>query len=167
MMVSIIKSALNGLPNLPVNEILERLNNIVKKINLGRLRMSLNVAKIDKNEIQISAAAMPPTYLFKANSNTCEEIMIEGLPLGGLKNEKFKMLKELSKGDVLVMLSDGLPASNEKQEMYDYDRIKELISKIIQGAKEIKKQLFDSLNLWINGGVPEDDVTLVIVKKVA
>ena len=31
MMVSIIKSALNGLPNLPVNEILERLNNIVKK----------------------------------------------------------------------------------------------------------------------------------------
>ena len=60
MMVSIIKSALNGLPNLPVNEILERLNNIVKKINLGRLRMSLNVAKIDKNEIQISAAAMPP-----------------------------------------------------------------------------------------------------------
>ena len=51
MMVSIIKSALNGLPNLPVNEILERLNNIVKKINLGRLRMSLNVAKIDKNVI--------------------------------------------------------------------------------------------------------------------
>ena len=80
MMVSIIKSALNGLPNLPVNEILERLNNIVKKINLGRLRMSLNVAKIDKNQIQISAAAMPPTYLFNAKSNVCEEIMIEGLP---------------------------------------------------------------------------------------
>ena len=170
MMVSIIKSALNGLPNLPVNEILERLNNIVKKINLGRLRMSLNVAKIDKNEIQISAAAMPPTYLFKAKSNTCEEILIEGLPLGGLKNEKFTMLKKnFQKGDVLVMLSDGLPeASNENKEMYDYDRIKELISKNhTKEPREIKKQLFDSLNLWINGGVPDDDVTLVIVKKVA
>ena len=66
MMVSIIKSALNGLPVLPVNEILERLNNIVKKINLGRLRMSLNVVKINKNEIEISAAAMPPSYLFNS-----------------------------------------------------------------------------------------------------
>ena len=170
MMVSIIKSALNGLPELPVNQILERLNNIVKKINLGRLRMSLNVAKISNSEIEISAAAMPPTYLYKAKTNKCEEIMIEGLPLGGLKNEKFSMLKmPFQKGDILVMLSDGLPeASNEKQEMYDYDRIKELISKNhTKEPKEIKKQLFDSLNLWINGGVPDDDVTLVIVKKVA
>lgn len=170
MMVSIIKSALNGLPELPVNQILERLNNIVKKINLGRLRMSLNVAKISNSEIEISAAAMPPTYLYNAKTNKCEEIMIEGLPLGGLKNEKFSMLKmPFQKGDVLVMLSDGLPeASNEKQEMYDYDRIKELISKNhTKEPKEIKKQLFDSLNLWINGGVPDDDVTLVIVKKVA
>ena len=36
---------------------------------------------------------MPPTYLYKAKTNKCEEIMIEGLPLGGLKNEKFSMLK--------------------------------------------------------------------------
>ena len=49
--------------------------------------------------------------------------------LGWLENEKFTMLKKkFQKGDVLVMLSDGLPeASNENKEMYDYDRIKELI----------------------------------------
>jgi len=170
MMVSIIKSALNGLPVLPVNEILERLNNIVKKINLGRLRMSLNVAKINKNEIEISAAAMPPTYLFNAKSNKCEEIMIEGLPLGGLKNEKFSMLKKsFQKGDVLVMLSDGLPeASNENNQMYDYDRIIDLIKKNnTKEPEEIKAEFFDSLNSWLNGGIPEDDVTLVIIKKVA
>ena len=170
MMVSIIKSALNGLPVLPVNEILERLNNIVKKINLGRLRMSLNVAKINKNEIEISAAAMPPTYLFKAKSKICEEIMIEGLPLGGLKDEKFSMLKKsFQKGDVLVMLSDGLPeASNENKEMYDYDRIVDIITKNhTKHPEDIKKEFFNSLNSWLNGGIPEDDVTLVIVKKVA
>ena len=49
--------------------------------------------------------------------------------------------KNFQKGDVLVMLSDGLPeASNENKEMYDYDRIKELISKITK-EQEIKKQL--------------------------
>ena len=170
MMVSIIKSALNGLPELPVNQILERLNNIVKKINLGRLRMSLNVAKISNNEIEISAAAMPPTYLYKAKTNKCEEIMIEGLPLGGLKNEKFSMLKiPFQKGDVLVMLSDGLPeASNGNNEMYDYDRIIDLITKNhSKDPEEIKTKFFSSLDSWLNGGIPDDDVTLVIVKKVA
>ncbi|MBF11214.1 MAG: hypothetical protein CMC63_03190 [Flavobacteriaceae bacterium] len=170
MMVSIIKSALNGLPTLPVNEILERLNNIVKKINLGRLRMSLNVARISNREIEISAAAMPPTYLFKAKSNKCEEIMIEGLPLGGLKDEKFSMIKKpFEKGDVLVMLSDGLPeASNENKEMYDYDRIIELITKNhSKEPEDIKTEFFKSLDSWLEGGIPDDDVTLVIVKKVA
>jgi hypothetical protein len=170
MMVSIIKSALNGLPVLPVNEILERLNNIVKKINLGRLRMSLNVVKINKNEIEISAAAMPPSYLFNAKSKKCEEIMIEGLPLGGLKDEKFTMLKKsFQKGDVLVMLSDGLPeASDENNEMYDYDRIVDLITKnYTKEPEEIKAEFFKSLDSWLSGGIPDDDVTLVIVKKVA
>ena len=168
MMVSIIKSALNGLPALPVNEILGRLNNIVKRINLGRLRMSLNVAKISKNYIEISAAAMPPTYLFKSKSNKCKEIMIEGLPLGGLKDEKFNLEKhKFESGDILVMLSDGLPeAANYKNEMFDYERIKLLIEK--NGNKkpiELKQILFDKLNYWLDGGIPEDDVTLVVVKK--
>ena len=132
--------------------------------------MSLNVAKVNKNEIEISAAAMPPTYLFNAKSNKCEEIMIEGLPLGGLKDEKFsKLKKSFQKGDVLVMLSDGLPeASNENNEMYDYDRIVDLIVKNhAKEPEEIKSELFNSLNSWLNGGIPEDDVTLVIIKKVA
>ena len=34
---------------------------------------------------------MPPTYLFNAKSNRCEEIMTEGLPLGGLKNDEIKV----------------------------------------------------------------------------
>ena len=132
--------------------------------------MSLNVAKISNNEIEISAAAMPPTYLYKAKTNKCKEIMIEGLPLGGLKNEKFSMLKmPFQKGDVLVMLSDGLPeASNENNEMYDYDRIIDLITKNhSKNPEEIKTKFFSSLSSWLNGGIPDDDVTLVIVKKVA
>ena len=85
------------------------------------LDTSPTLSETNKNEIEISAAAMPPSYLFNAKSKKCEEIMIEGLPLGGLKDEKFTMLKKsFQKGDVLVMLSDGLPeASDENNEMYD------------------------------------------------
>ena len=36
------------------------------------------------NNIEISAAAMPPTYLFtKQSLNKCEELMIEGLTVWG------------------------------------------------------------------------------------
>ena len=46
-------------------------------------------------------------------------------------DSQFTMLKKsFQKGDVLVMLSDGLPeASDENNEMYDYDRIVDLITK--------------------------------------
>ena len=32
---------------------------------------------------------MPPVYLYNSKSKKTEEILIRGLPLGGLKNEKF------------------------------------------------------------------------------
>ena len=129
--------------------------------------MSLNVARVSKNNIEISAAAMPPTYLFESKSKKCKEIMIEGLPLGGLKDEKVNLEKhKFELGDILVMLSDGLPeAANDKNEMFDYERIKLLIEK--NGNKkpnELKQILFEKLNHWLNGGIPEDDVTLVVVK---
>ena len=53
-----------------------------------------------------------------------------------------------------------------KNEMFDYERIKLLIEK--NGNKkpiELKQILFDKLNYWLDGGIPEDDVTLVVVKK--
>lgn len=170
MMVSITKSALSGLPIMSVEKLLARLNNIVKKINLGRLRMSLTIVKITSNEIELSGAAMPPAFFYDQKEKQCKEIMLEGLPLGGLKNETFtKVTNKFEKGDVLILLSDGLPeAMNENGELFDYARIENLINASSdQSSEEIKNKLFEELNTWLNGGIPEDDVTLVVVKKTA
>lgn len=168
MMVSIIKSALNSLPTLPVNKILEELNRIVKKIDLKRIKMSLVVSKITKDKIILSSAAMPPVYFYNAKEKKCEEILIEGIPLGGLKNETYDILnKKFQKDDVLIMLSDGLPeAVNKDNEMYDYDRIKSFIlENVTKSAEEIKDLLLKELDLWMGGVIPDDDVTFVVVKK--
>ena len=93
--------------------------------------------------------------------------MIEGLPLGGLKDEKFEVLnRSFESGDLLVMISDGLPeASNNEGEMFDYPRIKKIIeSNHDKSTEDIKNIIFNNLNKWISNGIPEDDVTLVIVK---
>ena len=104
MMVSIIKSGLNGLPSLSTDKVLYELNNIVKKIDLGTLKMSLNICEIKNGSITLSSAAMPPIYLYNSKSKKTEEILIRGLPLGGLKNETFDIQKKkFNKGDVLIL----------------------------------------------------------------
>ena len=169
MMVSIIKSGLNGLPALSTNKVLYELNNIVKKIDLGTLKMSLNICEIKKDSIMLSSAAMPPIYLYNSKSKKTEEILIRGLPLGGLKNETFDIQKrKFNKGDVLVLLSDGLPeAENDAGELYDYERVIDLISKnASKSAEELKSKLIGEVDIWLKGGIPDDDVTIVVVKKV-
>ena len=169
MMVSIIKSGLNGLPALSTNKVLYELNNIVKKIDLGTLKMSLNICEVTKNSITLSSAAMPPIYLYNSKSKKTEEILIRGLPLGGLKNETFDIEKrKFSKGDVLVLLSDGLPeAENDAGELYDYERVVNLINKnASKSAEELKNKLIGEVDIWLKGGIPDDDVTIVVIKKV-
>jgi serine phosphatase RsbU (regulator of sigma subunit) len=168
MMVSITKAGLNGIDALAPNIILQKLNKVVKKVDLGTLRMSLNIVEVAANEIKMSSAAMPPIYLYKANSNSVEEIMNSGLPLGGLKNEEFEQLtRSFEPGDVLIQLSDGLPEAPSKSgEMYDYDRLRSLIQTACsQSAQGIINTLVQSVDLWMGGSHNPDDITLVVIKK--
>ncbi len=168
MMVSIIKSGLNGLPALSTNKVLYELNNIVKKIDLGTLKMSLNICEVTKDSITLSSAAMPPIYLYNSKSKKTEEILIRGLPLGGLKNENFDIEKrKFNKGDILVMLSDGLPeAENSNGQLYDYDRVKKMITNNAKlSADELKTKLINEVDIWLEGRVPDDDVTFVVIKQ--
>ena len=170
MMVSITKAGLNGIEALAPNVILQKLNKVVKKVDLGTLRMSLNIVEISDKELNMSSAAMPPIYLYKNSSNTVEELMQSGLPLGGLKDETFDQLtRSFESGDVLIQLSDGLPeAPNSKGELYDYDRLKSLIQASGQlSAQKIIDVLIESVDQWLEGNRNPDDITLVVTKKIA
>jgi sigma-B regulation protein RsbU (phosphoserine phosphatase) len=168
MMVSVTKAGLNGINPVKPNKILQRMNSVVKRIDLGTLRMSLNIAEITQNEVYLSSAAMPPIYLYKNSSNTVEELMQSGLPLGGLKDETFNLItRTFEYGDVLIQLSDGLPeAPNAKGELYDYDQLKSLIQ--VSGhlsAQKIIDVLIESVDQWLEGMRNPDDITLVVIKK--
>ena len=168
MMVSITKAGLNGIEAIAPNVILQKLNKVVKKVDLGTLRMSLNIVEISQNELNMSSAAMPPIYLYKSGANTVEELMQSGLPLGGLKNESFEQIKRnFESGDVLIQLSDGLPeAPNSKGEMYDYERLRALIQTSCHlTAKEIINVLIQSVDQWLEGKHNPDDITLIVTKK--
>ena len=168
MMVSVTKTALNGLADLKPNQMLNRLNSVIKKVDLGILRMSLNVVEFGKNEITLSSAAMPPIYFYNAKEGLLEEFSNNGLPLGSLRNEEYVLEKrKFREGDVLVQFSDGLPeAPNLAGDLYDYDRLKSLIQNSCHlSANEIIDTLVKSVDEWMQGQSNPVDITLVVTKK--
>ena len=170
IMVSVTKAGLNGLPMGPPDKILGQLNRIVKRVNFGRLRMSLSVAKFHKNSVELCSAAMPPTYYFSNKINKTEEILVPNLPLGGIESEEFNGVKKDFKiGDVMVMISDGLPElPNPSNDLLNYEKVHNCIEKnSYKSAEEIKDALVDLSNEWAKGVMNPDDITIVVIKKAA
>lgn len=168
MMVSVTKASLNSITEKKTHLILKKLNQVVKKIDLGTLRMSLNIVEINGDTISISSAAMPPIYLFKAKTGKVEEINQSNLPLGGLENEIYDAVeKHFESGDVLMQLTDGLPeAPNVQNELYDYHRVHHHLASVgTQSAIEIKDSFILEADTWLKGSHNPDDITFIIIKK--
>lgn len=168
MMVSIAKAGLNGISvDLP-NNILGQLNRVVKKVDLGTMRMSLNILQISSDRVLMSSAAMPPIYHYVAATGKVEEIQMVGLPLGGLRKEEFELQERaFAPGDAFVLLSDGLPeAPNKQGDLFNYNHILELLS--VHGHKtsaQIKDELINAVDEWLDGENNPDDITVLVIKK--
>lgn len=168
MMVSIAKAGLNGISAALPNEILKKLNSVIKRVDLGTMRMSLNMLQINNNEVNMSSAAMPPIYRYIASSGMVEEIQMCGLPLGGLRNELFELeTRPFEPGDALVLLSDGLPeAPNKMNELFDYARVHQLIAQYgSKNSTTIKEELIKAADAWLDGENNPDDITIIVIKK--
>ena len=168
MMVSITKAGLAGIESNSPDDILNRLNKVVRRVDTGRLRMSLSVCIFKNDKLYISAAAMPPAYLYSAETQSVEEIEIRNLPLGGLENEQFELVeKSFNKGDVLVLLSDGLPEAPDLEgNLLDYQPVMDCIEKTAPlGAAQVKQALIDLADDWLGGSKNPDDITFIVFEK--
>ena len=113
---------------------------------------------------------MPPAYYYSAEKGELEEILVGALPLGSLPGA-MHMEQEISfksSGDILVMMSDGLPeAENSEDEMVGYDRTLDTIKSLSdKSAVEIKDGLVELCNNWLGDDAElKDDMTFVIIKR--
>ncbi len=167
MLVSITKAGIIGLPQLSPNDMLHELNRVVKKVDLGILRMSLNIALIKDNKLTLSSAGMPPYYIYRAASNATEEIQISGVPLGSFNDAYFDQIStSFNAGDILVIISDGLPeAPNLSGDLFDYQKLQDLITTYGNlTAQEVIDQLMVEADGWLSGKHNPDDITLVVIK---
>ena len=168
MMVSIMKSLfMSDRTNKALKPFFENASAAIKDMQLGRLMMALNCVQISKNKIVTTNAGMPPLIIYRNNSQTVEEVVINNMPLGAMKEVVYDV-KELKveKGDTLIMMSDGfVELKNQNQEMYGYKRARNSFE---ESAKKEPEEIISYLRAearsWTNDKEPDDDVTFVVIK---
>ena len=167
MLVSITKAGIIGLPKLAPNKMLSELNRVVKKVDLGILRMSLNIAYLKGNQLTISSAGMPPYFIYRAHNQATEEFMLSGIPLGSFNKVEYdELTTDFQKGDLLAIISDGLAeAPNSKGDLFDYTQIQSIITANSHlSAKALIDELMNQVDVWLEGKHNPDDITIVIIK---
>jgi serine phosphatase RsbU (regulator of sigma subunit) len=115
----------------------------------------------------IASAGMPPVYLYSKKKRAVEEIVLKAPPIGAFNDFSYSHREvELTKGDTLLLLSDGLPELfNPDEEMFGYSCLKKLFARI--GDKTPKKIITDLVaagDSWLKGKPQDDDMTFVVLK---
>jgi len=147
--------------------VLDRSSRVLKKMNLRSLFMGLTIARLNGRRLRISAAGMPPALIYRAKDGTVEEALIKAMPLGSVSGYPYREHElTLSCGDVVVLMSDGLPERfNQDGEMFDYFRAKRsLAESAARSPREIIEHLVQAGDDWANNRPQDDDITFVVLK---
>jgi serine phosphatase RsbU (regulator of sigma subunit)/ligand-binding sensor domain-containing protein len=168
MMVSIMKSLfMSDRTNKELKPFFENANEAIKDMQLGRLMMALTCVQISNNKIITTNAGMPPLFIYRNNSQTIEEVVINNLPLGAMKGIMYDIKEiKIERGDTLLLMSDGFAElKNQNQEMYGYKRARNSFE---ESAKREPEEIITFLRAearsWTNDKEPDDDVTFVVIK---
>ena len=139
----------------------------IKQMHFQSLAMCMTMLKIKENKLLMSAAGMPPVYIFRRENRVIEEHVLKGMPLGTMDSFPYELRTlNLLKGDTLLLMSDGFPElQNDKNEIFGYRRAKNSFEEVAEkGPEEIISYLKEEGSRWVNDKDPDDDVTFVVIK---
>jgi sigma-B regulation protein RsbU (phosphoserine phosphatase) len=91
-----------------------------------------------------------------------------GLPLGISPPETYPVCHvTLDPGDAIVIFTDGLlEARNAEGSMFGAARVEAILeARAFQGAEAVKAELIAGLNEFLHGTAPQDDITLLVLKR--
>ena len=139
----------------------------IKQMQFQSLAMSMTMLKIKNNKLLMSAAGMPPVYIYRNKHRIMEEHLMEGMPLGSMDNFPYKLKEiDLSSGDTILLMSDGFPElQNDQNEIFGYKRARNSFEEVAEKEpEEIITYLKGEGSRWVNDKDPDDDVTFVVIK---
>jgi len=139
----------------------------LKAMNLRGLFMAMTMIKIKDRTLIVSAAGMPAMLIYRAATQTIEEVALTGMPLGSVLTFPYKQRTlELSTGDLIMLMSDGFPERfNVNDEMIDYTKAKAVLAEVARASPQaIINHFVEVGDEWAGSRAQDDDVTFVVLK---
>jgi serine phosphatase RsbU (regulator of sigma subunit) len=147
----------------------ERLNRIIHQSRMSTKFVSLFYGEIEEegNFIYVNAGHPPPLHFHAKGVTTLKQT---GMVLGPSATASYSRgFLGLEPGDALLLYTDGMTeAADPKGREYGVERLKKsFLSMKDKPADEIVRALVEKVGEYVRVRVPEDDRTVVVVKRMS
>lgn len=146
---------------------LSRISSGLRNLNMRLMYMGFILMKCHNREVELVIAGMPPVLHFSKKKQRVEQLILKGLPLGGNVSYPYKKRSiTLEQGDLLLLMSDGLPELfNPEREILGLEKIENVLKNSADySSSDIIQQLKQLAETWSGGKDPQDDITLMVLK---
>jgi len=168
MMVTATKSLFQSFAGLPdLKQICSQMNTSLCMMNLQPMYMAVILMKVHNCSIELINAGMPDMLIYNNLKNLVYDIKSGGPPLGAFADYPFELHKsEISKDDVLLLMSDGFAERfNEQEEIINFERCFQILTEF---GKNTPSEIIDNFikkgDEWAGTKQPDDDITFVVLK---
>ena len=155
--------------NVEPGEILKRVNRLLCEKSLPGQFVTLFLFLQNPRGVgQFISAGHNPTYLFRASTGKIERLYSDAFFLGMFEEATYESSPfHLDKGDVLVVISDGLTdAQNPRLEMFGEQKLRQIIRQEgPSGGPAIEQEFLRAIEEFTEGMAQTDDITFVVVEK--
>lgn len=152
--------------NLPVNEIVTRVNRLFCESTLSTHYATMVFGKASSNgDVQLCVAGHNPPIILK--SGKVNTIKSTGIPVGLFCQAEYESVNyKMEKGSSLILYSDGLTEAAVDEIEYGENRLKEhLIKSKGSSAKDILDSIIISQKEFLKNSSPFDDITITVMLK--
>jgi serine phosphatase RsbU (regulator of sigma subunit) len=139
----------------------------IKRMDFGRMAMSLLLARFEPRRLTIAAAGMPPALVHRAASGTVDEIALAAPPLGTLDSDYDERVIDLAPGDTVLLLTDGFPELlNAAGQQLGYPAALDAFASAAGAstADGVIASIANAAREWRGDLAPNDDLTFVVVR---
>ncbi|HRI03065.1 MAG TPA: SpoIIE family protein phosphatase [Pyrinomonadaceae bacterium] len=171
LLMSSLHAAVHGqvAAKTPLVQLVTSVNEYLTENTPGNRFITFFVTELDPatGELTFINAGHNPALIGRADG-TIEQLDSSGLPLGLMGFAEYEVGKaQLNSGDVLFIYSDGVSeANNLAEDEFGMDRLIQVISANVgRSASGIRDKVESALSDFTGTAAPNDDITLVIVKK--
>jgi sigma-B regulation protein RsbU (phosphoserine phosphatase) len=169
--MSMIKYSMDSLPEtrMKPNAVLESLNRVVEQNVDDSMFITMFYGMYDprKNKFHYASAGHEPGYHFSKQKNCFVELSTKGLVLGVSRTTKYQQYNmDMEKGDMIVLLSDGVTECQTGDAFIERGKVLELIEQSMHlPAQKIVENVYQELEEMQDFQL-RDDFTLIILRRV-